>query len=352
MAGTKDAAATMLAMQLNGPGLPLCPERLAIPAPGAGQILLQVDACGVCRTDLHLIDGEVAARYPVVPGHEVAGRVVRLGADVQGLRLGDRVGAGWLAWACGSCAACRRGEENLCEAIRFNGCDRNGGYAEFMLADAAYTYPIPPGYDAAHAAPLMCAGLIGYRAYAMAGHVERLGIYGFGAAAHLVAQVAAGQGCEVYAFTRPGDRAAQAFALRLGAVWADDAGRPPPVALDAALIFAPDGALVPRALAAVRKGGRVICGGIHMSDIPAFPYKLLWGERSVRSVANLTRADAAAFLDIAARQQLQVQIQPYPLLQANEALADLREGRVHGAAVLLPGLPGSEALPPLSGGQR
>ncbi|HEY0586123.1 MAG TPA: zinc-dependent alcohol dehydrogenase family protein [Pseudoduganella sp.] len=327
----------MLAMQLNGPGQPLRPERLAIPAPAAGQLLLQVEACGVCRTDLHLVDGEVAARYPVVPGHEVVGRIARLGAGVDGLRQGDRLGAGWLAWACGVCGACRRGEENLCDAIRFNGCHHNGGYAEFMLAEAAYTYPLPPCYDAAHAAPLMCAGLIGYRAYAMAGRPARLGIYGFGAAAQLVAQVAASQGCEVYAFTRPGDRAAQAFAMDLGAVWAGDAAQPPPVALDAALIFAPDGALVPRALAAVRKGGRVVCGGIHMSDIPAFPYKLLWGERSLRSVANLTCADAAAFLDIAARHKLRVEIQAYPLDQANEALADLRARRVQGAAVLLPG---------------
>ncbi len=328
----------MWAMQLDAPGSPLRPVRKAVPEPGAGQLLLQVEACGVCRTDLHLVDGEVAARYPVVPGHEVVGRVVRLGPGVASPRLGDRVGAGWLAWTCGACGACARGDENLCDAIRFNGCDHNGGYAEFMLAEAAFTYPIPDCYDAAHAAPLMCAGLIGYRAYAMAVPAGRLGIYGFGAAAHLVAQVARHQGSEVYAFTRPGDRAAQDFALRLGAAWAGGADQDPPAALDAALIFAPDGGLVPRALAAVRKGGKVICGGIHMSDIPSFPYKLLWGERSLRSVANLTRADAAAFLAIAARHALQVAIQTYPLLQANEALADLRKGRVHGAAVLVPGL--------------
>jgi alcohol dehydrogenase, propanol-preferring len=327
---------TMRAMQLVAPGEALQPVRLAVPQPAAGQVLLQVEACGVCRTDLHLLDGEVAAACPVVPGHEVVGRIACLGPGVGGLRLGERVGAGWLAGACGACGACLRGNENLCDAIRFNGCHHNGGYAQYMLADAAYVYPLPSRYDAAHAAPLLCAGLIGYRAYAMAGQAERLGVYGFGAAAHLLAQLAQQQGRQVYAFTRPGDVATQAFARQLGAVWAGDAGQAPPVALDAALVFAPDGALVPRALAAVRKGGAVICGGIHMSDIPAFPYALLWGERCIRSVANLTRADAHAFLAQAGQYPLRVEVQTYPLEQANTALADLRAGRVRGAAVLLP----------------
>lgn len=327
---------TMLAMQLTAPGTPLRPAHLPVPTPDAGQVLLRVEACGVCRTDLHLLDGEVTAACPVVPGHEVVGRVASLGPGVTGMRRGDRVGAGWLAGACGACPACMRGEENLCDAIRFNGCHRDGGYAQYMLAEAAYTYPIPAMYDAAHAAPLLCAGLIGYRTYAMAGSAERLGIYGFGAAAHLLVQLARRQGRQVYAFTRPGDLQAQAFALQLGAAWAGGSDQASPVTLDAALIFAPDGALVPHALAAVRKGGAVVCGGIHMSDIPSFPYALLWGERSLRSVANLTRADAHAFLALAARYPLKAEIQMYPLLQANTALADLRAGRVRGAAVLLP----------------
>lgn len=327
---------TMQAMQLTAPGAPLQLVRLAVPRPAAGQVLLRVEACGVCRTDLHLLDGEVAAACPVVPGHEVVGRVALRGPGVTHLQVGDRVGAGWLAGACGACGACLRGDENLCDAIRFNGCHGNGGYAEYMLADAAWVYPLPPGYDAAHAAPLLCAGLIGYRAYAMAGQADRLGLYGFGAAAHLLAQLARQQGRSVYAFTRPGDAATQDFARRLGAVWAGGADQAAPVALDAALIFAPDGVLVPRALAAVRKGGAVICGGIHMSDIPAFPYALLWGERCIRSVANLTRADAHAFLALAGQYPLQVEVHTYPLAQANAALADLRAGRLRGAAVLLP----------------
>ncbi|MRV72019.1 zinc-binding alcohol dehydrogenase family protein [Duganella sp. FT92W] len=326
----------MLAMQLVAPGVPLRAVHLPVPAPLAGQVLLRVEACGVCRTDLHLLDGEVAAACPVVPGHEVVGRVAGLGPGVTGLRAGDLVGAGWLAGACGACRACASGAENLCDAIRFNGCDNNGGYAEYMVAAADYTYPIPPGYDAVHAAPLLCAGLIGYRTYAMAGAAERLGLYGFGAAAHLLAQLARYEGRQVYAFTRPGDLQAQALARQLGAAWVGGSDQPPPVALDAALIFAPDGALVPRALAAVRKGGAVICGGIHMSDIPAFPYALLWGERTIRSVANLTRADAHAFLALAARYPLRAEVQTYPLEQANAALADLRAGRVRGAAVLVP----------------
>ncbi|MTW04624.1 zinc-dependent alcohol dehydrogenase family protein [Pseudoduganella ginsengisoli] len=327
----------MLAMQLPAPGMALQQVRLAVPLPAAGQVLLKVEACGVCRTDLHVQDGEVAAACPVVPGHEVVGRVCCLGAGVTSWQTGERAGAGWLAGACGACHACLRGAENLCDAIVFNGCHHNGGYAEYMLADAAYLYRLPVAYDAAHAAPLLCAGLIGYRAYALAGPAERLGIYGFGAAAHLLVQLARQQGRQVYAFTRPGDLATQAFARSLGAAWAGGADQAPPAPLDAALIFAPDGALVPRALAAVRKGGAVVCGGIHMSDIPAMPYALLWGERSIRSVANLTRADAQAFLALAGQYPLQVAVQTYPLEQANEALADLRAGLVHGAAVLLPG---------------
>jgi len=325
----------MRAMVLEATGRPLVPRSRAVPVPGPGEVLLRVLACGVCRTDLHVVDGELASpALPLVPGHEIVGRVVAAGAGVAGLRAGDRVGVAWLAWTCGQCRACRDGRENLCEAARFTGYTRDGGYATHVLADARYALRLPDGYDDVHAAPLLCAGLIGYRAYAMAGPAPVLGIYGFGAAAHLIAQLAVADGRRVLAFTRPGDGAAQALARALGAAWAGGSDVPPPEPLDAALLFAPVGALVPVALAATRAGGTVVCAGIHMSDIPSFPYRLLWEERTLRSVANLTRADGERFLAAAARLRLDVHATRYPLERANEALGDLRAGRVSGAAVL------------------
>ncbi|WUR16288.1 zinc-dependent alcohol dehydrogenase family protein [[Empedobacter] haloabium] len=327
----------MRAMLLCQPGQPLRAGLLPVPAVGAGQLLLRVGACGVCRTDLHILDGELAPhRLPLVPGHEIAGTVVAVGSGCGDWGVGARAGVPWLAATCGACPACRRGQENLCDKARFTGYDVHGGYAEYALADAAFAVRLPPGYDDAHAAPLLCAGLIGYRAYAMAGTAERIGLYGFGAAAHLLAQVALAQGRSVYAFTRPGDLRSQQFARELGVAWTGGSDQAAPVVLDAALLFAPAGALVPAALRAVRKGGSVICAGIHMSDIPSFPYALLWGERCVRSVANLTRADAAAFMALAECIALAVHVTPYPLAQANEALAALRAGSIDGAAVLVP----------------
>jgi alcohol dehydrogenase, propanol-preferring len=325
-------------MVLDRPGTPLRLADLPVPQPGTGQILVRVSACGVCRTDLHVVDGELTEpALPIVPGHEVVGHVVAMGADVQRFRVGERVGIPWLGWTCGVCPYCRSDRENLCDAPKFTGYQINGGYAEYALADARYCFPIQGDYSDAEAAPLMCAGLIGYRSLEMAGQAERLGIYGFGAAAHIVAQVARHRGQKVYAFTRPGDEEAQAFARDLGAIWVGGADQRPPEALDAAIIFAPVGALVPAALAAVGKGGVVVAGGIHMSDIPSFPYDILWGERVVRSVANLTRRDAEEFLALAPRVPVKTEIQTFPLEQANEALARLREGRLRGAAVLLPG---------------
>jgi len=324
----------MIRMRAVAPGTALRREDCAPPVPAAGELLLRVRACGVCRTDLHLADGELpACRYPVTPGHEVVAEVVQGGARFS---AGDRVGVPWLAGACGACGYCRRGAENLCEHARFTGCHVDGGYAEYLVADERYCLALPAGYGDAEAAPLLCAGLIGYRSYLKCADAGRIGLYGFGAAAHLLAQVARAEGRTVYAFTRPGDRAGQRFALECGAHWAGDSDRLPPEPLDAAILFAPVGALVPQALAAVGKGGRVVCGGIHMSDIPSFPYALLWGERRLESVANLTREDGERFLQLAARVPLRTAVRRYGLAQANEALEDLRRGALEGAAVLVP----------------
>lgn len=326
----------MLAMVLDAPGRPLAARELPVPEPAPGEVLVRVSACGVCRTDLHLVDGELPGpKLPVVPGHEIAGTVERLGAGVSGLAPGDRVGVPWLGATCGTCPSCRSGRENLCDRPLFTGYTRDGGFAEWAVADARYCFPLPDGYDDVSAAPLLCAGLIGHRTYRMAGvGAVRLGIYGFGAAAHIVAQIAVAEGRDVYAFTRPGDSAAQELAARLGCAWAVGSDEPPPVPLDAALIFAPVGALVPAALRAVGKGGTVVCGGIHMSDIPAFPYRLLWEERVLRSVANLTRQDGLELLAAAARHRIRTETTVYPLTEANRALDDLRAGRLTGAAVL------------------
>jgi propanol-preferring alcohol dehydrogenase len=312
------------------------------PEPGPGQVLVEVAACGVCRTDLHLVDGELPdPELPVTPGHEIVGRVVASGRDVRGFAVGRRVGVPWLGESCGSCRCCAQGRENLCERARFTGYQIDGGFAEYAVADHRYVFPIPEGPSDVELAPLLCAGLIGYRAYRMAvagpGEVGALGLYGFGAAAHIIAQVAAGQGREVYAFTRPGDAEGQRFARELGAVWAGASDERPAVELDAAILFAPVGELVPAALRAVARGGVVVCAGIHMSDIPSFPYRILWGERVVRSVANLTRQDAREFLELAPRVPVRTRTHAYPLAAANRALADLREGRLGGAAVLVPG---------------
>ncbi|OGA18381.1 MAG: alcohol dehydrogenase [Betaproteobacteria bacterium RIFCSPLOWO2_02_FULL_66_14] len=327
-------------MRLRGPRGPLEESRLPLSEPGRGQVLLEVLACGVCRTDLHIVDGELAGgRRPLTPGHEIVGRVAAAGASATRYRVGDRVGVPWLGATCGECDHCRAGCENLCDEARFTGYDLDGGYAEYVLADERYCVAIPPGYGDEEAAPLLCAGVIGYRSLAIAGDARRLGIYGFGAAAHIVAQVAKHEGRAVYAFCRPGDAEAQRFALSCGVDWAGDSTSAPPEALDAAILFAPVGALVPQALAAVRKGGSVVCGGIHMSDIPAFPYALLWGERRIQSVANLTRADAEAFMRIAAAVPLRIATAHFALAEANEALAALREARLAGAAILVPPRP-------------
>lgn len=325
------------AMVLDRTGQPLVLRWLPEAAPGPGQVALRICACGVCRTDLHVMDGDLSdPALPVVPGHEVVGRVTALGEGVTGIALGDRVGVPWLGWTCGECAHCRAGRENLCAAARFTGYTLQGGYAGHMLADARYCLPIPDGYSDVEAAPLLCAGLIGYRALRKAGAAATLGLYGFGAAAHIIAQVAKAEGRTVHAFVRPGDDAAARFALDQGADWAGPSDQPGPVPLDAAILFAPVGDLVPAALAAVRPGGRVVCAGIHMSDIPAFPYRLLWQERELVSVANLTRQDGLDFMALAARVPLRLSTHPYPLVRANEALDDLRMGRFGGAAVLLP----------------
>jgi propanol-preferring alcohol dehydrogenase len=300
-------------------------------------VLIQVHACAVCRTDLHVVDGELMQpKLPLIPGHEIIGRVSALGDSVERFAVGDRVGVPWLGWTCGVCEFCRSGRENLCDNARFTGYQIDGGYAEFAVADQRFCFAIPDSYTDAEAAPLLCAGLIGYRSLRMAGEARRLGLYGFGAAAHIIAQVARWQGREVYAFTSPGDTAAQDFARELGAIWASGSDQPPPVALDAAIIFAPVGALVPAALRAVERGGTVVCAGIHMSPIPSFPYDILWGERLVRSVANLTRLDGEEFLQLAPNIPVRTRPLPYPLEQANQALDDLRAGRLQGAAVLTP----------------
>jgi propanol-preferring alcohol dehydrogenase len=334
----------MIAMRLGGPGRRLEPDEVPVPQPTANQVLLEVLACGVCRTDLHVLDGELPSlRYPVTPGHEIVGRVAAVGAGVTGIALGERLGVPWLAHTCGECEPCRRGLENLCERAEFTGYTVPGGYAELVVADARYCLKIPERYGDAEAAPLLCAGLIGYRAYRAAGDAPRLGIYGFGAAAHLLAQVAQAEERRVFAFTKPGDRVGQAFARRLGAAWAGGSDELPEEPLDAAIIFAPAGSLVPAALGAVRPGGRVVCAGIHMSDIPSFPYRLLWGERTVTSVANLTRADGREFMRLAARVRLQPSVELMPLNAANEALARLKAGKVEGAAVLVPSAAASSA---------
>lgn len=328
----------MRAMVLTAPRRPLRLERLPIPTPAPGQVRLRVLACAVCRTDLHVVDGELPDPVlPLVPGHEVVGIVDAIGAGVA-LTVGQRVGVPWLGWTCGACAYCRREEENLCPAARFTGYTLPGGYAEYLVADARYCFALPDVPDAAHAAPLLCAGLIGYRALRLAGAADRVGFYGFGAAAHLITQLARWQGRQIYAFTRPGDAPAQAFARTLGACWAGDSTQAPPQPLDAAIIFAPVGTLVPAALAAVRPGGRVVCAGIHMSEIPAFPYRLLWQERQLCSVANLTRRDGVEFLALAPQVPVQSRVHCYPLAKANQALDDLRAGRLTGAAVLVPAL--------------
>lgn len=332
---------TMRAMQFTGPGKPLRLAHVPVPAPAAGQVLLRVHCCAVCRTDLHVVDGDLKnPKADVIPGHEVIGAVTAIGTGVEGVTRGQRMGVPWLGHACGTCAFCQRGEENLCAHAKFTGYTLDGGFAEYMVADAAFCFPIPDSYDDAHAAPLMCAGLIGYRSYVKAGDARRLGLYGFGAAAHIIAQVAVHEGRELYAFTKPGDARAQAFAREMGAVWAGGSDEAPPDPLDAAIIFAPVGALVPTALRAVRRGGRVVCAGIHMSDIPAFPYSILWEERSVLSVANLTRADGEAFLRVAPEVPVTTSIHKYTLEDANRALDDLRGGRFEGAAVLM--MPGGD----------
>jgi propanol-preferring alcohol dehydrogenase len=326
----------MRAMVLESGARRLRPVELPVPQPGPEQVLVRVHACGVCRTDLHILDAELREpRLPLVPGHEIVGRVAGLGNEVRGFRMGERVGIPWLGHSCGRCRFCARDRENLCENALFTGYTLDGGYAEFTLAHHRYCFPIAGNAPDAEVAPLLCAGLIGYRSYRMTGeHVERLGIYGFGAAAHIVAQIAIHEKRRVFAFTSPGDTDAQQFAVRLGAVWAGDSTRLPPEELDAAIIFAPVGPLVPQALTAVCKGGSVVCAGIHMSDIPAFPYRLLWGERIVRSVANLTRRDGEELLRIAPEVPVRTEVELFNLEQANEALDRLRAGRVQGAAVL------------------
>nr|WP_256515603.1 zinc-dependent alcohol dehydrogenase family protein [Alsobacter ponti] len=324
-------------MVLHAPGRPLALEERPDPRPARGEIRVRVEACAVCRTDLHVVDGELPRpALPLVPGHEIVGTVEQVGADVVALAPGRRVGIGWLGHACGHCPYCAGGRENLCDDPVFTGYTRDGGFATHALADADFAFPLDGFDDPVAAAPLMCAGLIGWRSLVAAGPARRVGLYGFGAAAHIIAQVCRWQGREVYAFARPGDEAAQALALSLGVEWAGGSDERPPAELDAAIIFAPVGALVPAALAAVRKGGRVVCGGIHMSDIPRFPYALLWGERELVSVANLTRRDAVEFLSVAPRAGVRAVTTVYPLAEANRALDDLRAGRLHGAAVLVP----------------
>jgi len=326
------------AMVLDAVGSPLRLDgRKDEPRPGPRQLLIRVRACGVCRTDLHIVNGELRhPKLPLIPGHEIVGTVAAIGAEPSRYRIGDRVGVPWLAWTCDECAFCRSGRENLCDRAKFTGYDLDGGYAEFVTADARSALPIPPGLGDVEAAPLLCAGLIGYRALRLAGNGERVGFYGFGASAHIAIQVARHRHQKVYAFTRPGDDRGQEFARGLGAVWAGGSDRRPPEPLDAALIFAPVGALVPVALAAIAKGGTVVCAGIHMSDIPSFPYETLWGERVLRSVANLTRKDGEEFFAVAAEAGVRTVTKAYPLESANAALDDLREGRLEGAAVLVP----------------
>jgi propanol-preferring alcohol dehydrogenase len=325
----------MHAMVLRSPRTALQYARVPDPRAGPGQLVVKVHACGVCRTDLHVVDGELPdVRPDIIPGHEIIGEVAELGPGVEGFRIGERVGIPWLAFTCGSCRHCRAGRENLCDAARFTGYTVDGGYAEYVTADGRYCFAMPEGFSDVELAPWLCAGLIGYRALVMAGDAMHLGIYGFGAAAHLIAQVARHQGRQIYAFTRPGDAVAQGFARALGAVWAGGSDEPAPCALDAAILFAPVGALVPKALADVDKGGTVVCAGIHMSDIPQFPYAALWHERRICSVANLTRRDGLAFIDLAQQVPVRSAVTRYALTDANAALADLRDGTLSAAAVL------------------
>jgi propanol-preferring alcohol dehydrogenase len=331
----------MRAMMLFAPRFPLREVDVPVPTPGPDQILLRVHACGVCRTDLHVVDGELPEpKLPLIPGHEIVGTVVSKGHRVERFAIGDRVGVPWLGFTCGTCRYCQAGQENLCDQARFTGYQLDGGYAEYTVADQRFAFPLPAEYTDAEAAPLLCAGLIGYRSLVMAGAARRLGLYGFGAAAHLIAQVARHQGRQVYAFTRAADQEAQQFARELGAVWAGGSDTLPPEELDAAILFAPAGELIPAALRALAKGGAVVCAGIHMSDIPTFPYRLLWGERSIHSVANLTRRDGDEFLALAPQVPVRAEVQPFPLSQANEALTRLRGGQMRGAVVLVMDRPG------------
>jgi propanol-preferring alcohol dehydrogenase len=337
----------MRAMLFEKPGQPLRKVDLALPKPATGQVLIRVHACAVCRTDLHVIDGELTQpKLPLIPGHEIVGRIEEKGEATSRFKIGDRVGIPWLGWTCGECTYCRAKKENLCDQAKFTGYTLDGGYADYTVADHRFCFPIPDSYADAEAAPLLCAGLIGYRSLVKAGDGKRLGIYGFGAAAHIVAQVAKFQNRELYAFTRSGDENAKKFALALGAVWAGASEESPPVKLDAAIIFAPVGDLVPRALRAVSKGGIVVCGGIHMSDIPSFPYEILWEERSVCSVANLTRKDGEKFLALAPKVPVRTEVQTFPLEKANEALERLRSGRIQGAAVLVTDAAAQRPSPP------
>lgn len=327
----------MHAMVLNKPGQALHLEQRSIPSLSPGQLLIRVAACGVCRTDLHVVDGDLEPlKQPIIPGHQIVGYVAKLGQGVESFQLQQRVGVPWLGGSCGYCDFCRSGKENLCDDALYTGYQIDGGFAEYAVADARYCFALPEGYSDLQVAPLLCAGLIGYRAYRLAAGSKRLGLYGFGAAAHILIQVACHQGQSVFAFTRQGDIDAQQFAKKLGATWVGDSTQPPPQSLDAAIIFAPDGQLVTLALKAVRKGGKVICAGIHMSDIPSFPYKWLWGERSIESIANLTRQDALEFLPLAASIPVKTEVHAYPLTEANRALDDLRHGRFTGAAVIVP----------------
>ena len=326
----------MQAMILEKPGQPLRKAEVPAPKPGTGQLLIQVHACAVCRTDLHVVDGELTQpKLPLIPGHEIVGTVAERGPKADRFKIGDRVGIPWLGWCCGDCSYCRSQRDNLCDKARFTGYTIDGGYAEYTVADQRFCFPIPSLYTDAEAAPLLCAGLIGYRSLVKAGDAKRLGIYGFGAAAHIVTQVALYQGREIYAFTRSGDKEAEKFAKAMGATWAGGSNEMPPVKLDAAIIFAPVGELVPQALKVVGKGGIVVCGGIHMSAIPSFPYAILWEERSICSVANLTQRDGDEFLALAPRVPVRTRVETFPLEEANEALARLRAGKINGAAVLM-----------------
>lgn len=326
----------MKAMILEMAGTPLILRDVSRPEPHLGQVLIKVEACGVCRTDLHIVDGELTEpKLPLIPGHEIVGTVVATGAGTGDIKIGQRIGVPWLGRTCGKCRFCDADAENLCNTAEFTGYTIDGGYADYTLADPRYCFPIPRRYASAEAAPLLCAGLIGFRSYRMAGAAQRLGLYGFGAAAHILTQIAVSQGQKIYAFTRPGDHDGQAFARRLGAVWAGDSDRLPPQRLDAAILFAPVGALVPAALRALNKGGVVVCAGIHMSDIPSFSYDLLWGERVLRSVANLTREDGIEFFGLISHVPVKTHVETFPLAGANEALAQLRDGKVQGAAVLV-----------------